>query len=62
MTVVEWLINELKILQADFKYSVIDYETYIEKRIELLEQARDMENKQLEKLKDFDTWKEWKNS
>jgi tRNA U34 5-carboxymethylaminomethyl modifying enzyme MnmG/GidA len=62
MTVVEWLINELKVLQADFKYSVIDYETYIEKRTELLEQARDMENKQLEKLKDFDTWKEWKNS
>lgn len=62
MIVVEWLINELNVLQADFKYSVIDYETYIEKRIELLEQARDMENKQLEKLKDFDTWKEWKNS
>lgn len=26
-----------------------------------LEQAKEMERQKLEKLKDFDTWKEWKN-
>jgi oligoribonuclease NrnB/cAMP/cGMP phosphodiesterase (DHH superfamily) len=29
---------------------------------EVIEQAKQMDNEFLEKLKDFDTWKEWKNS
>jgi len=27
----------------------------------LIEQAKQMESDNLERLKDFDTWKEWKN-
>jgi len=30
--------------------------------LRIFEQAKEMEKQQLEKLKDFDTWKEWKNS
>jgi hypothetical protein len=26
-----------------------------------IKQAKEIEKEQLEKLKDFDTWKEWKN-
>jgi hypothetical protein len=43
-TAVEWLIEKFKDLEADFKYSVIDYETYKSKQINLLEQAKEMEN------------------
>ena len=28
----------------------------------LIEQVKEMEKEKLESLKDFDTWKEWKNS
>jgi hypothetical protein len=28
---------------------------------EILEQAKEMEKEQFDKLKDFDTWKEWKD-
>ena len=28
----------------------------------IIRQAKQMEKEQLEKLKDFETWKEWKNS
>ena len=47
-TAVEWLIEEFKDLEADFKYSVIDYETYKSKKINLLEQAKEMEKQQLQ--------------
>jgi hypothetical protein len=47
-TAVEWLIEEFKDLEADFKYSVIDYETYKSKQINLLEQAKEMEKQQQE--------------
>ena len=46
-TAVEWLIEKFKDLEADFKYSVIDYETYKSKQINLLEQAKEMELSQL---------------
>jgi hypothetical protein len=61
-TAVEWLIEKFKDLEADFKYSVIDYETYKSKQINLLEQAKEMEKEQkidfarlcLNKAKDLD--------
>ena len=36
-------------------------DTLIKIRNIVIEQAKEMEIKQAEKLKDFDTWKEWKN-
>ena len=49
-TAVEWLVNELTKNGHNFKL----YKKEIE-------QAKQMEIDQAEKLKDFDTWKEWKN-
>ena len=45
-TAVEWFIEKFKDLEADFKYSVIDYETYKSKQINLLDQAKEMEKVQ----------------
>jgi hypothetical protein len=45
-TAVEWFIEKFKDLEADFKYSVIDYETYKSKQINLLDQAKEMEKEQ----------------
>jgi hypothetical protein len=42
-TLVQWLIEKFKDLEVDFKYSVIDYETYKSKQIDLLEQAKEIE-------------------
>jgi hypothetical protein len=53
-TAVEWLISNL--------YPTISIrlsDTYIK---ELTEKAKEMEKAQKEELKDFDIWKEWKNS
>ena len=45
-TAVEWFIEKFKDLEADFKYSLIDYETYKSKQINLLDQAKEMEKEQ----------------
>jgi hypothetical protein len=47
-TAVEWLVEQLK-------------ESIGLKDMQVIEKAKEMERKQAEKLKDFDTWKEWKN-
>ena len=56
MTAVEWLIEELRgaHVKGDFIFNGVITS-------ELIEQAKEMEKEQMEKLKDFDTWKEWKN-
>ncbi len=50
VSAVEWLENEIGLNNmGDFlKYKI--------------KQAKEIEKAELEKLKDFDTWKEWKNS
>jgi thiaminase len=53
-TAVEWLSQELN--------NIIElYPSEWEKINKVFEQAKEMEKEQLEVLKDFDTWKEWKN-
>jgi hypothetical protein len=52
MTAVEWLEKELNYIEENA------YTSYIDLKIQ---QALEMEKKQMESLKDFDTWKEWKN-
>jgi hypothetical protein len=49
-TAVEWLYEELW-KQTDFSLPN-----------NILEKAKEMEKKQIEDLKDFDVWKEWKNN
>jgi hypothetical protein len=51
LTPVNWLISKL---QLDTRYSGI-YDN-------ILNEARQMEEEQYEKLKDFDNWKDWKNN
>jgi hypothetical protein len=46
-TAVEWLFEQTIQLNSDMKYSVINWETYLSKRAELLEQAKEMEKKQI---------------
>ena len=52
MTTIEWLIHQL-ITENEVALKGENYK--------LFEQAKQMEIDQAEKLKDFDTWKEWKN-
>jgi hypothetical protein len=55
-TSVEWLGKELE-SYGDPGYCKIEWET-----LDLLiQQAKEMDKENLESLKDFDTWKEWKN-
>ena len=46
---IEWLL------------SMLDYNETMLGIKEIIEQAKEMEKENLESLKDFDTWKEWKN-
>ena len=64
-TPVEWFFKQL----TEVDYGCIN-KTFLQnnnslaghKLSELLEQAKEMEKERLESLKDFDNWKEWKNS
>ena len=51
MTAVEWLVEQLDLNVFESDEEVAD----------VIEQAKEMEKEQMDKLKDFDTWKEWKN-
>jgi hypothetical protein len=50
VSAVEWLENEI---------GVNNMGDFLKDKIK---QAKEIEKEQLEKLKDFDTWKEWKKS
>lgn len=47
-TAVEYLFEETIQLNSDMKYSVISWETYLSKRADLFEQAKQMEKEQIE--------------
>lgn len=51
-TPVEWLA---------WKFAVTNIEEFKDNFNDIIEQAKQMENEKLESLKDFDSWKEWKN-
>jgi sulfur relay (sulfurtransferase) DsrF/TusC family protein len=60
-TAVEWYNEQLN-LYGDMAFNKeISLSQYHIKKQELVEQAKEMEKENLESLKDFDTWKEWKN-
>lgn len=52
-TVVSWLLDNL----ISEPYS----EAHFEHNKKCWDKAEEMEKERFEKLKDFDTWKEWKN-
>ena len=51
-TAVEWLVEQISGLDTGISYH------YFKEKVK---QAKEMEKENLESLKDFDTWKEWKN-
>jgi len=51
-TPVEWLA---------WKFAVTNIEEFKDNFNDIIEQVKQMENEKLESLKDFDSWKEWKN-
>jgi hypothetical protein len=60
-TALEWIFNEMERLRVNAKINNMDDYKFIIRSAEIFEQAKQMEKQQLESLKDFDTWKEWKN-
>jgi hypothetical protein len=56
-TTLEWLKEQFE-KDGDTTFLNLNWDRFDE----LFEQAKKMDDEFLEKLKDFDTWKEWKNS
>ena len=61
-TALEWIFNEMERLRVNVKINNMDDYKFIIRRAEIFEEAKQMEKQQLESLKDFDTWKEWKGN
>jgi hypothetical protein len=61
-TPVEWLIDEAMKLVVQYMNGTLNEETLDDDIYRIGTKAKEMEKEKLESLKDFDTWKEWKNS
>ena len=59
-TAVEWLIDESMKLVVQYMNGTLNEDTLDDVIYEIGTKAKEMEKKNLESLKDFDTWKEWK--
>ena len=60
-TPVEWLIDEAMNLVIQYMNGTLNEETLDDDIYRIGTRAKEMEKERLESLKDFDTWKEWKN-
>jgi len=61
-TPVEWLIDEGMKLVIQYMNGTLNEDTLDDDIYRIGTRAKEMEKEKLEYLKDFDTWKEWKNS
>ena len=61
-TPVEWLIDEAIKLVVQYMNGTLNEETLDDDIYRIGTRAKEMEKEKLEYLKDFDNWKEWKNS
>ena len=59
---VEWLIDEAMKLLVQAMTGTLNEDTIEDDVYRIVTKAKEMEKEKLESLKDFDTWKEWKNS
>ena len=59
---VEWLIDEAMKLMIQYMTGTLNEDTLDDDIYRIGTIAKEMEKERLESLKDFDTWKEWKNS
>ena len=60
-TPVEWLIDEAMNLVIQYMNGTLNEDTLDDDIYRIGTRAKEMEKERLESLKDFDTWKEWKN-
>ncbi len=58
---VEWLIDEAMKLMIQYMTGTLNEDTIEDDVYRIGTRAKEMEKERLESLKDFDTWKEWKN-
>jgi hypothetical protein len=58
-TPIEWLIEQLT--ESGINYNPLEKDGYSKTQEKLFEQAKQMDKKRMDELKDFDVWKEWKN-
>jgi hypothetical protein len=61
-TPVEWLVDEGMKLLVQAMTGTLNEDTIEDDVYRIVTNAKEMEKEKLESLKDFDTWKEWKNS
>jgi len=61
-TPVEWLIDEGMKLVIQYMNGTLNEDTLDDDIYRIGTRAKEMEKERLEYLKDFDNWKEWKNS
>ena len=61
-TPVEWLVDESIKLVAQVMTGTLNEDTIEDDVYRIVTKAKEMEKEKLEFLKDFDNWKEWKNS
>jgi hypothetical protein len=61
-TPVEWLIDEGMKLVIQYMNGTLNEDTLDDDIYRIATRAKEMEKERLEYLKDFDNWKEWKNS
>ena len=61
LTAVEWLAEESMKLVAKAMTGTLNEDTIEDDVYRIVTKAKEMEKEKLESLKDFDTWKEWKN-
>ena len=61
-TPVEWLVDESIKLVSQVMAGTLNEDTIEDDVYRIVTKAKEMEKERLESLKDFDTWKEWKNS
>ena len=60
-TQVEWLVDEGMKLLVQAMTGTLNEDTIEDDVYRIVTKAKEMEKEKLESLKDFDTWKEWKN-
>jgi hypothetical protein len=61
-TPVEWLVDEGMKLLVQAMVGTLNEDTIEDDVYRIVTKAKEMEKEKLEYLKDFDNWKEWKNS
>lgn len=61
-TPVEWLVDEGMKLLVQAMTGTLNEDTIEDDVYRIVTKAKEMEKEKLEFLKDFDNWKEWKNS